>query len=87
MDTWGKSVVTDGKFCGCIDLEGTGEGHKALIMVQLGDGGGLKDAIAEFKKTLEDTQKKSVVAVEAATAAVREAAVAGLEVNAKAVKG
>ena len=51
-NTLGKAVVTDGKFGGGMDLEGVGEGHKAYVMVQLGDGEGMEQANVEFKMAL-----------------------------------
>ncbi len=54
MDTLGKAVVADAKFGGCVELEGVDDGHKAFIVVQLGDGDGTECAAAEFKKGLSD---------------------------------
>ncbi len=100
-DALGKAVVTDGKFGGRIELEDAGDGYKAFIMVQLGDGKDMEHAVAEFKKTWDETQKKLVAAAalaasgeaakvaeaaKAAAAAVQEAAAAGQEVAVEALE-
>ncbi len=73
-DYLGKAVVTDAHFGGRIDLEGAGEGYKAFMMVQLGDGKGMEEAIDHFKKTIEETTKKLAAAAAHAAAAAELAA-------------
>jgi hypothetical protein len=68
-DILGRAVVTDGHFGGKLDLEGCGDGYKGFLMVQLGDG----DAMADALKHLQESAKK----VAEATSALAAAAASG----------
>eukprot|EP00932_Pfiesteria_piscicida_P016871 SRR837773.3777.p3 GENE.SRR837773.3777~~SRR837773.3777.p3 ORF type:complete len:200 (+),score=114.05 SRR837773.3777:65-601(+) len=52
-DLLGKATVSDAAFGGRLELEGAGDGYKAFLMVQLGDGSAMADAVAGLKAAAE----------------------------------